>query len=114
MAQYPNDQSNALGAIPVWIAPAPLAAGGFLDYQQIDLSDNAVHTLPVVAGATYVLASVEGGNARYLIGEDPTAGSGMPLWGTATATFRIADVRFIQMTGSTTAKLNLMYFGVAP
>lgn len=115
---YPNAQSNPAGAIPVWITTSvPPPGNAVKGYEQIDLADNAVHTLTVPAGTVSALITAEGGNARYKFGADPAAGVGMPLWATASINVMAANlsgdenIRFIQMTGSTTAVLSILYFG---
>jgi L-ascorbate metabolism protein UlaG (beta-lactamase superfamily) len=106
-----SSSAQPVGLPTNFFPPAGLA---YISDQQIDLSDNAVHKLTVPSGAVAAFVVPEGGNVRWRWGVDPTATVGTPLWGTASAWFGIvllADVRFIEMTGSTTAKLNVTYFG---
>lgn len=113
---YPSNQANPAGAIPVWFAPAPVpvGSGAFSEYDQIDLTDGLVHTLAAPAGTTSIVVATEGGNARYLVGVDPDADTGMPVWGTTEKVFANVDARFIQMTGSTGTLLNVLYQGMTP
>ncbi len=113
---YPNNQGNGAGAIPVWMAPMPPAGLVQVDngYQLLDLSDNNAHGLTIPTGATVALVQPEAGNARWRIDAAPTADNGAILWGTSERWFgssSFADLKFIQMTGSTGTKLSVSYFG---
>ena len=119
---YPTNQGDILGAIPVWMAGgggggAPFPGAVFKGYQQILAATLVAATgLTVPSGATIAQVMAEGGNVRYIPAASPvvTAAAGFPLWATQPVTLSgaLAAYQFINMTANTPI-LNVLYWGVS-
>lgn len=121
MANYPNDQSNPAGAIPVYITKGGGGGGGGPSgspagaYQQISAATLAAATpLMVPAGATSALIQAENGDVRWRDdGTVPTGAVGMLLLGGSAATTFVGDlsaVKFILSSATPAAILNVSYY----
>lgn len=109
---FPNNQSMAAGAVPVWFSGAPPAGGGPTPkgYQQIALG-SGVETLTVPVGATLAIVNVEGADARYTDdGSTPSASVGMNIYNkTTTPLPNPAALKFFRQAAG--AILNVSYYG---
>lgn len=108
---YPNNQGNPAGAIPVYITSGiPGASVTPLGYQQITSLATA-QSLTVPAGATIALISIEGAPIRYRDdGVAPTATVGMPLLAGQAFQYSgtLSAIQFIQQSASAT--LDVLYY----